>query len=141
MSDALPVKAVSLVPQRPPMVLIDLLTRAGEVHGESLTVIRSDNLFLGADGTLLRTAMVEMVGQTVAAVDTFRHDLTVRPGMVSVIRDFKFHRDVRLDDEVRVKVTRNNQFGAWVNIVAEVRVDKVLSGQGEVLLCVFSSDS
>lgn len=55
-----------LIPQRPPMVMIDRLNYAGERSAAGSLFIEGSNIFC-ADGYMLEAGMVEFIAQTAAA--------------------------------------------------------------------------
>jgi predicted hotdog family 3-hydroxylacyl-ACP dehydratase len=57
---------LTLIPQRPPMVMIDALVSAGEERAESTLVISNKNIFI-KNGILREPGLVENIAQTAAA--------------------------------------------------------------------------
>ena len=56
----------TILPQRPPMVMVDRLVCADEKSAETVLDIRQDNIFV-EDGVLKSYAMIENMAQTCAA--------------------------------------------------------------------------
>jgi predicted hotdog family 3-hydroxylacyl-ACP dehydratase len=56
----------ALLPQQPPMVMVDRLVSADEKSAETALVIRQDNIFV-EDGALKAYAIIENMAQTCAA--------------------------------------------------------------------------
>lgn len=60
-----PCDAVLLLPQRPPMQLIDTALSADDSATESRTAIRADNLLLNENGRFPALGLIEVMAQTV----------------------------------------------------------------------------
>lgn len=57
-----------LIPQRSPILMVDELLSAAEREGACRFVIRSDNCFLEADGSLSAAGLVEHIAQSASAL-------------------------------------------------------------------------
>lgn len=84
-----------LLPQQPPMVMIDRLLAADEQSAETSLLIREDNIFV-TDGKLNAYALIEVMAQTCAAqlgyVDKcLKGEQGVRVGYIGSIK--KMHID------------------------------------------------
>ena len=58
------IDVLTLLPQRPPFVMIDRLTHFDETMTTTQLTVRTDNLFTEADGHLNPCALVENIAQT-----------------------------------------------------------------------------
>jgi 3-hydroxymyristoyl/3-hydroxydecanoyl-(acyl carrier protein) dehydratase len=64
----LPMSAESLVPHRPPFLLVDRILEFSGQKGVLECVVRPDNIFLNGDGTFPSLALVELMAQAAAAI-------------------------------------------------------------------------
>lgn len=136
----LPCDARSLVPHKPPMVMVDEVLSSGQTS-EVLAVIRPDNRFLDDGGVLDRAALPELVSQAGAAADAFRNDGAVKPGMLVGCRKIEYFRDIRVGDRLVVSLEETAALDGWhivaFNVVKEGEPGTVASG--ELKLCVLES--
>ena len=75
----LPVDADLLVPHRRPVCMIDRLVEYRDESGVVEALLRSDNLLVGEDGVLDRTAYMELIAQAYAAFKGYRDLLHEKP--------------------------------------------------------------
>ena len=61
------IDVLTLLPQRPPFVMIDCLTHFDDVLTASRFQVKADNIFMGDDGVLNSCALAENIAQTCAA--------------------------------------------------------------------------
>lgn len=64
----------SLIPHKPPMLLIDEITAIDGAKGKAKTTIRKDHLFMRADGTLSPEVFCEMIAQGYAVCEAYRRE-------------------------------------------------------------------
>ena len=72
-----------LIPQRPPMVMIDKLTEAGEISATGELKVHESNLFC-ENGLFRETGLIEFIAQTAAAFTGYRNKIPIR----------RFQRDI-----------------------------------------------
>ncbi len=103
----LPIPAESLVPHRPPFLLVDrLLEFTGQI-GVVESVPAPDNLFLDEDGYIEIIAMVEIMAQAAAAVKGYsdiRNGRAIRKGFLVDVREFQFKKRCHEGDIILVRV-------------------------------------
>lgn len=100
-----PRPVASLVPQAPPMLLLDTLTHYDLERGEAQTVVRPDNLFLEPSGRLAPPALVEMVAQLVASrqgYEALTHPEALTQGLLVGVQEFSFHKSAHVGDTLRI---------------------------------------
>jgi predicted hotdog family 3-hydroxylacyl-ACP dehydratase len=73
-----------LIPQRPPMVLVDALVEADEQGGLSIFDVRADGIFV-AEGCLQEAGLLENMAQTAAAWSGMRAYRESRPPDIGFI--------------------------------------------------------
>lgn len=129
----LPCVALELVPQRPPMLLIDRLVvrdRAGNFSVAEATV-PEDGIFLGPGRGVMPEYFIELVAQAMAAVngyDTLVDGETSGRGFLVGVEDFTWSGPARPGDRLRVEMTKIFEFGP-----VTVMAGKVLNEAGAVL--------
>ena len=88
----------TLLPQRPPFIMIDRLIHFDEVVTTTQLEVRSDNLFI-EDGVLNNCALVENIAQTCAArmgyINQYIYKEHVRLGFIGSIKNLQVLRSVR----------------------------------------------
>ena len=102
------IDVLTLLPQRPPFVMIDALTSLDEQHTTSRLTVRAGHLFLEPNGTLNPCALVENMAQTCAArlgyVNTYIHKGPVRLGFIGGIKHLEVLRPARLGETLTTHV-------------------------------------
>lgn len=93
------IDVLTLLPQRPPFVMIDRLIHFDEVVTTTQLEIRPDNLFMEADGLLNNCALVENIAQTCAArmgyINQYIYKERVRLGFIGSIKNLQVLRPAR----------------------------------------------
>lgn len=93
------IDVLTLLPQRPPFVMIDRLIHFDEVVTTTQLEVRPDNLFMEADGLLNNCALVENIAQTCAArmgyINQYIYKECVRLGFIGSIKNLQVLRPAR----------------------------------------------
>ena len=93
------IDVLTLLPQRPPFVMIDRLIHFDEVVTTTQLEVRPDNLFMEADGLLNNCALVENIAQTCAArmgyINQYIYKERVRLGFIGSIKNLQVLRPAR----------------------------------------------
>ena len=122
----------SLLPHRPPMVMIDSLLECGETSGTAVKTFSADSY--GADGKAVsEPVLVECLAQTVAAMQGRQaRDRGTSPagGMLVGISDFRFHRPARLNEPLTLAVGVVRQLGSMLLAVGRVSQGGSLVAEG-----------
>jgi len=127
----LPVDAELLVPHRRPVCMIDRLVEYRDESGVVEALLRSDNLLIGEDGVLDRTAYMELIAQAYAAFKGYRdllHEKPVKKGFLVVVKHMECKGEAFLGDLLRINVTTTSEVGDFA--VAEgtiMRNDKIIA--------------
>jgi predicted hotdog family 3-hydroxylacyl-ACP dehydratase len=122
----------SLIPQRPPFVMIDELICSDEIRTRTSFIVREDNIFT-TDGELTEPALVENIAQTAAAragYDAMSNNAPVMVGYIGAIKDLEILFLPRVGDVLETEIEIVNQVFDVTLIRGSVR----LSGQ-EVAKC------
>ena len=120
------IDVLTLLPQRPPFVMIDCLTHFDEVLTASRFSVRADNLFMGDDGVLNSCALVENIAQTCAARMGYINEYILKDGVklgfIGDIKHLKILREARLGEELTTEVTVVQEVMQMTLVKAVVKV-------------------
>jgi len=134
----LPVDAELLVPHRRPMCLIDSLVEYRDELGVVEAVISSENPLVD-EGTLDRTAFMELVAQAYAAFKGYRdmlHNMSVKKGFLVVVKRMVCKKDVFVGDCLRIKVETVSEVGGFAVAEGTVTRDDEVVAQGSLTLWI-----
>lgn len=101
---------LTLLPQRPPFVMIDHLIAHNDGESTAELTVRQDNLFC-REGRLLETGIVETIAQTCAArigyMNLYQKQESVKIGLIGAIKDFRTDSELpkvgeRIECHIRV---------------------------------------
>ena len=96
----------SLIPHKPPMLLIDEITAVDGSKGAARVKIGADHLFMRADGTLAPEAFCEIIAQGYAVCEAYRREqqglTNDGGGYVANVRDTHFWAHARAGDVLEV---------------------------------------
>ena len=119
------IDVLTLLPQRPPFVMIDCLTHFDEVMTASRFSVRADNLFM-EDGILNSCALVENIAQTCAArmgyINEYILKDKVKLGFIGDIKHLKIWREARVGDELRTEIEVMQEVLQMTLVKATVKV-------------------
>jgi len=105
----------SLIPQRPPFVMIDELIYSDEKSSRTSLLINADNLFV-VDGELREPGLLENIAQTAAAragFDALHENKPVKVGYIGAVKNFEVFKLPVLNDRIETEITVEDQvFGA-----------------------------
>lgn len=112
-----------LLPQRPPILMVDCLSSADEKSAETLLEVRDDRLFV-ENGRLKAYAMIENMAQTCAAqlgyVDVCLHGHSeVRIGYIGAVKRMQVEDVPRVGETLRTRMEVLEDFGDMKLVAAE----------------------
>lgn len=96
-----------LIPQRPPMTMVDTLFSADENGGVTGLTVLEDNVFC-IDGHLLEPGIIEHSAQSAAAFAGYRYFLAGEEphiGLIGEIKAFRISRRPAAGENLRTRVT------------------------------------
>ena len=119
------IDVLTLLPQRPPFVMIDCLTHFDEVLTTSRFGLRADNIFM--EGEVLNScALVENIAQTCAArlgyINEYILKDKVKLGFIGDIKHLQVVRPARLDEVVTTEVEVVQEVLQMTLVKARVKV-------------------
>jgi predicted hotdog family 3-hydroxylacyl-ACP dehydratase len=101
---------LSLIPQRPPFVMIDQLVMIDEKGAASAFKISEKNPFL-SDGFLAEAALIENIAQTAAArigYISLNEDKPAPIGYLAAVQNFEVFELPQLHDEIKTEIFIEN---------------------------------
>ena len=122
-----PWRIEQLIPQRAPMLMVDALLEAdGEAAVTCLTV-RPDNLFMGDDGRLEETGLMEHIAQSVSALAGYvavgAGAETPPVGYIGEIKHFHCYRRPCAGEQLHTTVRLGMEVNGVMLATGESRVD------------------
>lgn len=118
-----------LIPQRSPILMVDELLEADSEKATTCFTIRPDNLFIGVDGLLEETGLIEHMAQSASALAGYMDVLAgaERPpvGYIGEIKHFHCYRCPHIGDKLYTTV----RLGTEVNGVTLVMGESHINGE------------
>ncbi len=134
-----PVPIERLLPQRPPMLLLDRLLSCTPTEGTADARLTPGNLFRLADDSIHAAALFELMAQAYAAVQGYQDTLAGKPvgiGYLAGITRAVVHGAARVGDRLLVNVRQTAVVPPFVRAEARVlRGDETLA-EGELTLFI-----
>ena len=119
------IDVLTLLPQRPPFVMIDHLTHFDEVVTTTRFTVRGDNLFM-EDGVLNSCALVENIAQTCAArmgyINSYICKESVKLGFIGAIKRLEIVRPAREGEVLTTSIEVMQEVGVVTMVNATVKV-------------------
>jgi radical SAM protein with 4Fe4S-binding SPASM domain len=130
----LPAPVDGLIPQHAPMRLVDTLVSVGERAAVIEATIRPDGPFTNTDGTLEEAAFLEIMAQSMAALNGFR---TIRngdspQGFLLGARQIEVVGSARVGDRLTVTVQKHAKYGDFGLVLGRVSRNGELLARGEI---------
>lgn len=113
-----------LIPQRPPIVMVDVVWSADEQSADTGLTIREDNIFV-KDGLFREPGLIEHIAQSAAAFagyGTFVRGEEPKLGFIGEIKDCVFNLMPPVGSELRTHIQLVTVIGGIRLINAEVRL-------------------
>lgn len=113
-----------LIPQRPPIVMVDVVWSADEQSADTGLTIQEDNIFV-KDGLFREPGLIEHIAQSAAAFagyGTFVRGEEPKLGFIGEIKDCVFNLMPPVGSELRTHVQLVTVIGGIRLINAEVRL-------------------
>ncbi len=103
-------KLLELIPQRPPMVMIDSLTDSNDILYKTEFCIQNNNVFV-ENGHLSEAGLIENIAQTAAAgigYGFYQVNETIPTGFIGAIQKLKIHELPGVDKKIMTTVEVTN---------------------------------
>lgn len=124
----------SLIPQRPPIVMVDAFYGVEGVSSYSGLTVRRDNIFFDG-GRLCEPGLVEHVAQSAAAREGYVCQCENRPvplGFIGQLKNFKIYGLPSEGDKLCTTITMVSEFMGVSLISATVRTGETLWAECEM---------
>jgi 3-hydroxyacyl-[acyl-carrier-protein] dehydratase len=111
-----------LIPQRPPMQMIDRLFYADEKSAKGSLFIDATNIFI-ENGKLSESALVEFIAQTAAAFTGYHNKLNknkVTEGYIGAVKNLVIHKLPFINTEIHSEITVENEIIGFTIIQGRV---------------------
>jgi radical SAM protein with 4Fe4S-binding SPASM domain len=131
----LPLKASRLVPHKPPMLIVDELTKVGERESVSELEISKDSILIEEGDKICDVFYLEMIAQSVAAFNGFKN---MGNGGASIegyllgIKNLEILGDASTGDKLRVCTYEVAKFDEFGIIKGEIFKGKEMLARGEI---------
>ena len=117
----------TLLPQQPPMLMLDRLISADEKSASTSLLIRKDNIFV-TEGRLNAYALIEVMAQTCAAqlgyADVYVNGHNdVRIGYIGSVKRMQIEASPRVGETLRTRMEVVEDFGDLKLVTAESYVN------------------
>lgn len=127
-----------LIPQRPPIVMVDVVYAADESSAETGLTIQEDNIFV-RNGRFREPGLIEHIAQSAAAFagyGTFARGEEPKLGYIGEIKDCNLFLLPKAGDELRTTIRLVTEVGGIRLIAAETKVngEAVASCQMKIFL-------
>ena len=102
---------LSLIPQRPPFVMIDKLVNSDDTGSSSTFLVKEDNLLL-SDGKFSEAGLVENIAQTAAARAGYavaRQNEQVKIGYIGAVKNLEIFALPEVNDLLETEIKIENQ--------------------------------
>jgi predicted hotdog family 3-hydroxylacyl-ACP dehydratase len=113
---------LDLIPQRPPMVLIDQLISVSEKSAVGRLFIRESNVFC-ENGFLQEGGLMEFIAQTAAAYEGYRQlslQEEVKPGFIGAIKNLSVHFLPEINTEIQSEIIVDSELLGYTLITGNI---------------------
>jgi len=128
----------TLIPQRPPFVMLDELLHSDETTTRSTFLIRPDNIFVEED-VLKEPGLVENIAQTVAASAGFQAKLENRPvaiGYIGSVKNLEVFFLPKTGEEIVTEITVENQIFNVTMVTGKITCNDQLAAQCQMKIFI-----
>jgi predicted hotdog family 3-hydroxylacyl-ACP dehydratase len=113
---------LELIPQRPPMRMIDALVAADEKSARGKLYVTESNLFI-ENGVLAEPGLIEFIAQTAAAYTGFKNKTTSREvseGYIGAIKNLVIYNLPELNSYIESEIVVENEIVGYTIIAGRV---------------------
>ena len=128
----------TLLPQRPPMVMVDRLLHCDPVVTETEFTVREDNI-LADDGRLSACGLIENIAQTCAArmgYINLSNGKEVRVGVIGALREMEVHVLPAIGSTVKTRIEVSDEVFGMTLATAESRCGDTLLVSGTIKIAL-----
>lgn len=124
----------SIIPQRPPFVMIDQLVSCDETCSNTTFQVKAENILV-YDGELSEAGITENIAQTAAAglgYITLQSNRPIVIGYIAAIKNLEIFEQPKVGDIIQTNVTIINQIFDVTIISGSVKCDEILVAKCEM---------
>ncbi|MDB5135143.1 MAG: 3-hydroxyacyl-ACP dehydratase [Mucilaginibacter sp.] len=124
----------SIIPQRPPFVMIDQLVSCDEICSNTIFKITADNVLVD-NGELSEAGIIENIAQTAAAglgYITLQGNKPIVIGYIAAIKNLEIFAQPKVGDTIQTNVTTVNQIFDVTIISGSVKCHEILIAKCEM---------
>ena len=138
-------EVISLIPHRPPMLLVRRLLDVQEKTGTAEVIIGDNHLFLRKDGTLLPETCCELIAQSFGACEAYRRiqkGLSVEGGgYLASVHDMESFLPAHVGDRLAIQTEKmDDMFGTYI-VQGKVFCNEVKLAQATVYIFMWQGDA
>jgi predicted hotdog family 3-hydroxylacyl-ACP dehydratase len=125
---------LELIPQRPPMKMIDALIDADEKSAHGRLNILESNLFT-ENGVFAEPGLIEFIAQTAAAYTGYKNktiDREVSEGYIGAIKNLVIYELPVVNSQIESEIVVENEIVGYTIIIGRVRQDGRLMAECEM---------
>ena len=129
---------LTLIPQRPPFVMIDQLTYSDDTSSRSSFLIKQENIFV-SNGKFREAGLVENIAQTAAARaghESQSKNEPVKVGYIGAVKNLEIFSLPNVNDEIETEVAIENQVFDVTIITGKVKCNGKLLAQCEMKIFI-----
>ena len=119
---------LDLIPQRPPLIMVDKLIYYSPQMGKTIFTIREDHIFCTANGQLEEAGIIENIAQTCAARTGYeektggQRDGVIKIGFIGMIKAMAIFRNPLVGEQLETTVVIAENFFHTSLIEAKVEI-------------------
>lgn len=129
---------LTLLPQRPPMVMVDRLLHCDPVVTVTELTVREDNIMV-EDGRMSACGLIENIAQTCAArmgyINLSKGE-EVRVGVIGALRDMEIHSLPKVGDRIETRIEVSDEVFGMTLAQAESRCGDTLLASGTIKIAL-----
>jgi predicted hotdog family 3-hydroxylacyl-ACP dehydratase len=125
---------LSLIPQRPPMVMIDRLTEAAEKSATGELLIKESNLFCN-DGHLQEAGLMECIAQTAAAYTGYQQlkaHKEVSKGYIGAIKNLNIYSLPAAGKKIQSEIIVENELLGYTIVIGKIFCENEIVAECEM---------
>ena len=130
---------LTLLPQRPPMVMVDRLVHCDLVVTETELTVREDNIMVD-NGRLSACGLIENIAQTCAArmgYINLSSGKEVRVGVIGALRDMEIHSLPKVGDKIETRIEVSDEVFGMTLAQASSRCGDTLLASGTIKIALW----
>ncbi len=131
----LPVAVDDIIPQKPPMRVVDTLVRVAERSADISVRVLEGMPFVGEEGTVDDAIYLEMMAQSIAALNGFKHmgmSESAPEGFLLGAKKLEILGKARVGDTLHISVYKYARYGDFGIVKGTVSRDNHILARGEI---------